>query len=417
MQLLAQSVIRINHSEDYETLIRRAGDTQIILIGDSTHGTHEFYQQRINISKRLIKEQNYKLIALEAGWPDIYLLNQYIQGLSPLSVGEIYNRFTDQPDWLWKNQEMLDFVHWLRAYNAQLPAEARVSLYGIDLYSFDYSRHWVIQYLLQFSPAAAQQAMQRYQCVKAHDSDLHRYGQAVSSNLSHSCEREFVAQFNDFMLCRFPCPEQYPVINRDDYFTATQNARILKNIEKNVRVHHFTHNPVESWNIRDEHMLETLLALLDYKHQPKAIVWAHNSHLGDASATGMAEKNQLNLGQLLRQHFNQQLLNIGMLTYSGQVIATDRNEKRTKIMALSAAHPETNEAIFHALQIPRFLLFLKQSSRLYAWMNKKRPQRHVGVNYNSQEEVKSHYSYTHLADQFDAILYIDSTTALTLLNY
>ena len=321
MAFLKNSVVPLHSLNDNNAIMQLLGQVPLVLIGDSTHGTHEFYQQRITISKQLIQEKNFKLILLEADWPNVYTLNQYVQSSIHLTAEQALDVFNPQSAWLWSNLEMLNFIQWLKSYNEQLPdGEQKVSLLGMDIYSFKQSRNRVIDYLLSFSPQAAQQAQQRYQCFNRFNNDLHRYGRAVSRDQSLSCQQAVVEQYQDFADCRFPCPEQYPFIDREAFFNAKQNARIVKNIEQSLRIQYMSGDSSSaSWNQRDRHMMESFLALSEHLHHPKTIIWAHNSHLGNARATDMAESAQINLGQLLRQRFSQQLIAIGMLTYSGSL--------------------------------------------------------------------------------------------------
>jgi len=220
LQVLQHSLIRLNNLKDNDDLIKLIAQKPLVLIGDSTHGTHEFYQQRINITRQLIQKKNFKLIFLEADWPNAYRINQYIQGSNSYTALQVLNVDTPHAVWLWNNLEMLNFIQWLRAYNKQLsPAEQKVSVYGMDIYSFDQSKQEVINYLQTFSAEAAQQAVHRYQCFSHYGNDvnidLHRYGQAVSQDSSVSCEAPVVTQYEDFSKCRFPCPEQYQLIDAD----------------------------------------------------------------------------------------------------------------------------------------------------------------------------------------------------------
>ncbi|MCU7834800.1 MAG: erythromycin esterase family protein [gamma proteobacterium symbiont of Taylorina sp.] len=413
MDLLRQSVIPLNSLDDSEDIILHIGQKPLVLIGDSTHGTHEFYQQRINISKRLIQEKNFKLVVLEGDWPNVYTLNQYIQSQTSLSARQVLHSSNPDAVWLWNNVEMLNFIVWLKKYNENLPAgEQKVSVHGMDIYSFNQSREQLIDYLQLFSSQAAQQAYQRYQCFALFNNNLHRYGKAVRRDQSLSCEKAVIEQYLDFSDCRYPCPEQYKSIDDDGFFYAQQNARVMKNTEKSFRLQYWFDDDTVSWNQRDRHMMESLLASADHLNKPKTIIWAHNSHTGDARATEMADRAQLNIGQLLRQTFGEQMFSIGMLTYSGKVMAADDWNLPAKIKRLLAAHPYSNEALFHQLAIPHFVLYLHQSADLSQYLNQSRLQRHVGVVYRPDDEMDSHYSYTHLADQFDAIIFIDSSSGL-----
>jgi len=346
--LLKHSVIPLNSLEDNYAIIKLIDNKPLVLIGDSTHGTHEFYQQRINISKQLIQEKNFKSILLEGDWPNVYTLNQYVQSLIPITAKQALHAHKSQGAWLWNNKETLNFLQWLKKYNQQLPeGEQKVSIYGLDIYSFLQSKQLVIDYLQDYSPEAAQQARYRYQCFNRFNNDLHRYAKAVKANHSLSCETPVVKQYMDFSACRISCPGEHAFIDREAFFNAQQNARIVKNSEKNIRIQYLTGNDLMSWNERDQHMMEMFMAISEHLHYPKTIIWAHNSHVGDARATEMRQQNQLNLGQLLRENFTTTVFSIGMLTYTGTVMAADEWNEPARVKKLSAAHYDSNEALFH----------------------------------------------------------------------
>jgi len=417
--LVKHFVIPLNNPDDNQSIVQLIHNKPLVLIGDSTHGTHEFYQQRINITKQLIIKKNFKLILIEGDWPNVYTLNQYVQSLISITAEQALQA-NPQGAWLWNNQETLKFLQWLKKYNQQLPeGEQKVSIYGLDIYSFKQSKQQVIDYLADYSPHAAQQAQHRYQCFGAFNDDLHRYAKAVKNNYSLSCEKPVVDQYLDFTGCRIPCPDDYDFIDRDAFFYAQQNARVVKNSEKSLRIQYITGNDLQSWNERDKHMMETFMAASEHLNHPKTIIWAHNSHLGDARATEMAQRNQLNIGQLLRESFGQSVFSIGMMTYSGTVMAADEWDKPARIKVLNNAHYHSNEALFHYLNIPYFMLSFQQSEesqqsqKLSELLSKKRLQRHVGVVYKPEDEMASHYTYTHLAQEFDAIIFNDSTSAVT----
>ncbi len=414
VSLLKNTIIPLHGLNDLTPVVQLIADKPYVLLGDSTHGTYEFYQQRINLTKKLIQEKNFKVIAIEADVVNTQRLNQYIHSLIPLSAVEVLN--VPNPEggaWFWNNEPMLAFIRWLKHYNKQLPAhEQQVSLFGLDIYSFESSKRQVIDYLQLFSVPAAQQAAYRYQCFSPFSNNLHRYGRAVSSDPAYSCEAAVMAQYLDFASCRFPCPQQYAAIDAQDFFFAEQNARVVKNIEKSFRLQYLSGYDLESWNQRDRHMMESLQVVMAHLQQSKAIVWAHNSHIGDARATEMHDKFQLNLGQLLRQQYPQQVFALGMLTYTGSVTAADDWDSPARVKKLLNAHPDSNEALLHFLDVPHFVLSLRQSKELIAFLNQTRLQRHVGVIYRPFDEMASHYTYTHLADQFDALIFIDHSTAV-----
>ncbi len=371
LNVLHQSVTQIINPGDYDELIQRAGEATLVLIGDSTHGSHEFYQQRIEISKRLIQGKNFKMIALEGDWINVAVLDQYIHSTSssPYIVRQILNVVNPHATWLWNNQEMFHFIEWLKSYNTNLPPdEQKVSLYGIDIYSFEPSKKAVIDYLLQHSRDAAQQALSRYQCFDKfrvnRRVNLYQYGKIVSQNPGLSCEQVVTEQYLDFSKCRYPCPEKQAVLEASHFFNAEQNARIIKNSETSYRSRYVNNDSNTLWNLRDKHMSKTIQAVQKQFEQPKTVVWAHSSHLGDARATQLKEKGVINLGQLLRQHFNEQVYSIGMLTFAGQVLAGDNWQDPAYVKKLLPAHPQSNEALFHKLGIPAFTLNLQEPTEI-----------------------------------------------------
>ncbi|MCW8929469.1 MAG: erythromycin esterase family protein [Gammaproteobacteria bacterium] len=411
ISILKKSVVPLSSLDDSTRMLELIGSLPYVLIGDSTHGTYEFYQQRINISKKLIQEKNFKLIVLEGDLPNVHRINQYVHSLIPITARQALEVRNPQGAWLWGNVAMLNFIKWLKKYNDQMPeGEQKVSLHGIDIYSFERSKQAVIDYLQMFSPLAAQQAYQRYACFSRFNNNLHHYGKAVAKNPALSCELAAVEQFRDFSDCRLPCPDEYEFIDKEAFFYAQENARIIRNTEKSFRIQYKTGDDSASWNQRDLHMMESFLAVYKHLKQPKTIVWAHNSHLGDARVTEMIKSHQLNIGQLMRQTFGEKMFSIGMLTYNGGVAAADDWNSPTKIKKLRNAHPDSNEALFHSLGISHFLIDLHESEEIYQLLNQTRLQRHVGVVYRPDDEMDSHYTYTHLSDQFNAIIFINTTT-------
>jgi len=414
---LKTSVTTLAGLSDNREIIEHIAQKKYVLIGDSTHGTHEFYQQRINITKSLIKEKNFKLIALEGDLPNVHRVNQYVQSLSSKTAMQVLNVSNPQGAWLWGNVSMLNFIQWLKEHNEQLPlGEQKVRLHGLDIYSFERSRNEVVDYLQLFSPEAAQQAIKRYSCFSRFGNNLHRYGKEILKSGLNNCAAAVNEQFELFVSCHYPCPENYPAIDREAYFYAQENAHIVKNTEKSFRIQYQTGSDITGWNQRDLHMMESFLSVSDYMEEPKSIFWLHNSHLGDARATEMVKSSQLNIGQLLNQSFSEDIYSIGMLTYQGLVSASDDWDSPAEIKKLLRAHPDSNEALFHSLGIPHFFLDLHQSESLKNFLNRTRLQRHVGVVYRPDDEMDSHYSETHLSDQFNAIIFIDTTTPVIDLN-
>ena len=413
---LRQVITSIDESVDYRPLIEKASEAHFVLIGDSTHGSHEFYMERIEISKQLIQQKAFRLIAIEGSWPQVNVLNEYIQSRMSESAIQVIEVFNQYPDWVWKNREILEFIRWLREHNNRIEnSNLKVSLYGLDIYAFQRSREMVVEFLKKVSTDEAALAEQRYQCFSKFDGDMDQYGRTVSEDVSLSCESIVAQVYRDFIDCRIPCPDPNNRGSQEAHFQAQQNALNVKNTEQYFRVLYQKDDDMMSWNERDQHMLASLNAQQRYLKNPKTIVWAHSSHLGNALATDMAKEGRLNLGQLIRQQDPNQVFSIGMLTYAGRVLASESWGASVNVMDLLPAHSESNAALFHQLGVPKFFLFSEQSVDLSQWLNSSRLQRHVGVIYLPEDEMEVHYSYAQLGDQFDALVFIDTTTALGLL--
>lgn len=310
---------------DYDPLLDRIGEARLVLLGEASHGTHEFYRERAEITKRLIAERGFSAVAVEADWPDAYRVNRYGLGIdvgeSPADALAGFMRF---PSWMWRNVDVLNFVRWLRAYNHTLSGDAGgVGFYGLDLYSLQTSIAAVLAYLDRVDPETAKRARYRYACFDHLGEDPQAYGYAASFDLSASCEDEVIAQLLDLRCRAAEYAGRDGRMAADEYFYAEQNAQLVKNAEKYYRSMFQGH--ISSWNLRDRHMAETLEALVAHleaqTRRPKIIVWAHNSHLGDARATEMGDAGELNLGQLVRQRYGHEALLLGFMTYYGAVCA------------------------------------------------------------------------------------------------
>ncbi len=414
---LADSVIPIQKHADLLPLIEEAAKAEIVLIGDSTHGTHEFYQQRINLSKQLIQQKNFKLVTLEADWPSIYIFNLYVHSQISLDEFKLINPINKFPIWMWKNKETFEFLHWLREYNNRLAiGEQKVSLFGLDIYSYHASMAWVIDYFAMFHPLMANQVINNFSCLMRFKLPG-QYGRNLDKGKTSSCEISTKKVYALFESCKIQCDNFTILSHQNAFFQAKQQAYIAQTNELYYRSMYTSDNPSESWNIRDKYMYNTFLNIRKQFNNPKTLVWAHNSHLGDARATSMVEFDELNIGQLLREKFKKKLFSIGMLTYKGKVIAADEWGEPFHSKTLQSADSRSNEALFHQLKIFSFILFPKQlNKKLYTWLNQKRFQRHVGVVYIEDNEFDSHYTGTMLMEQFDALYFIDTTSALQWLK-
>jgi erythromycin esterase-like protein len=416
---------------DYTPLLDQIGDARFVLIGEASHGTHEFYRQRALITRRLIVERGFTAVAVEADWPDAYRVNSFVRGTGDGATAiDSLAGFRRFPTWMWRNADVLDFLGWLRAHNDALPDDTpRVGFYGLDLYSLYSSIEAVLGYLDTVNPQAAQEARQRYGCFEQFGTDPQAYGYAASFGAAESCADEVVSQLLDFQRRTAELMRRDGHLAEDEFFFAEQNARLVKNAEAYYRSMFRGRN---SWNLRDTHMAETLNALTAHlsRRGPRAkiVVWAHNSHLGDARATEMGEGGELNLGQLVRERYGQDAFNIGFSTYTGTVTAASDWDVPAERKRVRPALPDSYEALFHAAATGAsraigmgaagakapgsFLLLLRDGEDIAAQLRTPRLQRAIGVIYRPETERWSHYFHARLADQFDAMIHIDETRAV-----
>jgi erythromycin esterase-like protein len=400
---------------DYDPLVEFAGEASRVLLGEASHGTHDFYRQRAEITKRLIKEKGFTAVAVEADWPDAYRVNRYVRGESPdADAAEALSGFRRFPTWMWRNADVLDFVGWLRAHNETLPPTSRVGFYGLDLYSLHASIDAVLRYLEKVDPDAAGRARYRYGCFEQFGEDTQAYGYAASFGLAPKCEEDVVRQLVEMRRRAADYANRDGRIARDEYFFAEQNARLVQNAERYYRTM-FT-GRVSSWNLRDTHMAETLEALAGFLRgegqAPKIAVWAHNSHVGDARATELGQSGELNIGQLVRERSGSDSFLIGFTTYTGTVTASSDWDAPAELKRVRPALSGSYEALFHDVGIPRFLLMLGDESRAAAELSEPRLERAIGVIYRPESERLSHYFHARLMRQFDAVLHFDETRAV-----
>jgi erythromycin esterase-like protein len=400
--------------EDVFLILKDIGDAKIVLLGEATHGTHEFYEWRALITRRLIEQHGFSAVAIEGDWPDAYQVNRFVQGDD--TAGDAVHAlsgFERFPVWMWRNTAVAEFVRWLRMHNLTIgERRQRVGVYGLDLYSLHASMRAVVQYLEQRDPVAAREAKASYACFEDFGEDTDRYAWAAGRLGEESCAeavaRELIAlQQKRSELLRVDD-------DLDAFFSAEQNARLAHNAERYYRL--MTQGRVASWNLRDEHMAETLEALLVHLHrrtQPaKVVVWAHNSHLGDARATEMGRAGELNLGQLVREKHGNAAHLIGLTTYSGTVMAANDWGEPGRIRRVRPALGRSVELLFHLAGIPRFYLPLHAGTDVHRALSETYLERAIGVIYRPESERMSHYFDTRVAEQFDAILHFDETRAV-----
>lgn len=403
-------------AQDYDPLMDLIGDARFVLIGEASHGTHEFYQQRAEITKRLIQEKGFTAVAVEADWPDAYRVNRYVRGIGDdTTSADALAGFDRFPAWMWRNTEVVNFIDWLREYNNALPQNAtKAGFYGLDLYSLHTSVEAVLSYLDKIDPEAAKRARYRYSCFEHFGEDTQSYGYAASFGLTESCQKKVI---NELLELQHRAGE-YALADgqeaEDEYFYAEQNARLIKNAEEYYRS--MFRGRVSSWNLRDRHMAETLdhlVAHLDkQRSRTKVVLWAHNSHLGDARATDMGNAGELNVGQLVRERYGRDAVLVGLTTYSGTVTAASNWGAPPERKRVRPGMSGSYEALFHETGLPRFLLTLRSDDKATSALRKRRLERAIGVIYLPETERVSHYFHALLPDQFDAVLHFDETRAL-----
>jgi erythromycin esterase-like protein len=354
-------------------------------------------------------------VAVEADWPDAYRINRYVRGDSrDEDAVDALTDFGRFPTWMWRNADVLDFVGWLRTYNDAKPASRRAGFYGLDLYSLRASAQAVLAYLNKVDPGAASRARARYACFDRFGDEMQQYGYAASFGLDRSCEREVVAQLTDLHRKRAEYVSRDGRVAPDDFFFAEQNARLVRNAEAYYRT--MFRGQVESWNLRDRHMADTvgeLLAFLDQRHAgTRIVIWAHNSHLGDARATQMGDVGELNVGQLMRQKFAAGASLVGFTTSSGTVTAASEWDGPAHRKHVRPALAGSYERLFHDVGVPRFLLNLRGDSDLAGALEGPMLERAIGVLYMPETERQSHYFSARLPEQFDYLLHFDETRAV-----
>jgi len=402
--------------EDYDPLLEFIGDARFVLLGEASHGTHEFYRERARITKRLIAEKGFTAIAVEADWPDAYRVNRYVRGRgSDPDVERAVAGFKRFPAWMWRNADVLDFIGWLREYNESLaPGAKQAGFYGLDLYSLHTSIEAVLNYLDKVDPEGARRARYRYGCFEHFGEDPQAYGYAAGFGLSETCESEVVEQLIELQRRAADYARRDGRITADDFFYAEQNARLIRNAEQYYRTMFRGH--ISSWNLRDSHMAETLGALVEHFElqgtRPKVVVWAHNSHLGDARATDQGRSGEWNLGQLVRQRHGGDSVLIGFTTYSGTVTAASQWGAAAERKRVRPALAGSFESLFHDVQVPAFLLALPRNSHVAGGLRTPMLERAIGVIYRPDTERASHYFRASLSDQFDAVIHLDHTRAV-----
>ncbi|WP_438018153.1 erythromycin esterase family protein [Sorangium sp. So ce315] len=412
-------------ARDHDALLDAVGDRRFVLLGEATHGTHEFYEARAQITRRLVAEKGFTAVIVEADWPDAYRVNRHVRGADDDgSAEEALGGFKRFPQWMWRNQDVLGLVRWLREHNTGLPrGRAKAGFYGMDLYSLHASMEAVLAYLDRVDPEAARRARRRYGCFDRFSDDPQVYGVAAGFELSGSCEREVVEQLMELTKKQAEYAKLDGRVAEDEYFQVEQNARLVQRAEEYYRT--MFRGAVSSWNLRDRYMVDTVEALvahLDRFHAPtKAVLWAHNSHLGDARATQMGEGGEWNVGQLMRERFGDDALLVGFTTHTGTVMAASAWGAPAEIKRVRPSLPNSYERLFHDTDLPRFWLDLRPEAGarrdLAEALRERSLERAIGVLYLPETERASHYFHARLSEQFDAVIHIDETSAVRPLEW
>lgn len=398
-------------AEKFGSFFDRFGQARVVLLGEATHGTSEFYRARAAITRRLIEHHGFNIVAVEADWPDAAQIDDYVRHQAPRPrLGDSFVRF---PTWMWRNVEVLEFADWMRGHNASLAEDSRVSFHGMDIYSLSELIHAVLAYLDKIDPEAAAEARRRYGCLTPWQDEPAHYGRAVVHGGRPSCEDRAVAQLHELLTHRL----EYLRGDGEAWFDAVQNARIVRAAERYYRAMY--HSSTESWNLRDRHMFETLQALLAHRgHGAKAVVWAHNSHVGNAAATAMGWQGEFNIGELCRMAHGDDVVSIGFSTDNGSVAAASDWGADMQIKTVRPARADSYEHAFRSTGLARTLTDWRTRNRdLAALLREPLLERAIGVVYRPETERLSHYFEAVLAEQFDAFVWFEQTTAVTPLGH
>ena len=387
----------------------RFATSRVVLLGECSHGTSEFYRARAAITRRLIEQHGFSIVAVEADWPDAAAVDRYVRHLPAKSDEPPFQRF---PTWMWRNTEVEQFLAWLRAHNESMSEKRRAGFHGLDLYNMSGSIAAVLQYLESVDPEAAVAARERYGCLTPWQRDPATYGRAVLTSGYRKCEHDVIEQCRALLEKRL----EYARNDGESFLDAAQNARLIASAERYYRIMYY--GGAESWNLRDTHMFETLGHLLEARGpDSKSVVWAHNSHIGDARYTEMgAVRDELNVGQLCRQRFGRDAALIGFGTHAGTVAAADDWGDDMRVMRVRASNADSYERLCHDSGIPRFLLDLREDRAVRNALQSPKLERFIGVIYRPDTEIASHYAEACLPQQFDAFVWFDETHAVTPLG-
>ncbi|MCW8193559.1 protein-L-isoaspartate(D-aspartate) O-methyltransferase [Proteobacteria bacterium 005FR1] len=413
-ELVAEHAEPIDNMEtvDLDPLLKRIGDARVVCIGEASHGTAEFYRFRARITKELIEKKGFSFVAVEADWPDASRIDNYVRHAEVPAAS--WTAFTRFPTWMWRNAEVREFVDWLHDYNRNFESEeSKIGFHGLDLYSLYTSIGAVLGYLDNVDPATAKIARDRYGCLTPWQADPVRYGRAAASGRYGECEKQVVTMLAELLQKRL----EYSVQDGERFLDAVQNARLVANAERYYRSMYEGYS--DSWNLRDQHMFDTLQSLFNHRGEgSKAVIWAHNSHLGDASKTDMSVRGQLNVGQLCRETYGEDAYLIGFGTHQGKVAAATEWGGPLEFKTVRPSLSDSWERVAHDSQVPAFMLGMREpgSRDLKEQLQHQRLERAIGVIYRPESERISHYFSARLGQQFDEYIWFDVTHAVTPLD-
>lgn len=407
LALAAEDLPPPEHAESFGAAFARFGDADLVLLGEATHGTSEFYRARAAITRHLIRNHGFNIVAVEADWPDAQRVDRYVRHRDPEpSRGAAFSRF---PSWMWRNVEILEFADWLRAENGNRPEAGRIEFRGLDIYSLSGSIAAVLDYLDHVDADAARMARRRYGCLTPWQDEPAQYGRFALQG-GETCEQEVTQQLIALLKKRLT----YAAMDGEHFFSAAQNARIVRTAEQYYRVMY--HGSRDSWNLRDRHMFETLQSLLAHRPAGKAIVWAHNSHIGNAAATSMGWEGEFNIGELCRAAFGHGMVAIGFGTDRGTVAAASDWDSPMDVKSVLPAREDSFEYLFRRAGHARALFDWRNRPDLQALLAEPRLERAIGVVYRPDTELLSHYFRAVLSDQFDAMIWFEASRAVTPLG-
>jgi erythromycin esterase-like protein len=399
---------------DYPDLMAAARDAHRILLGESTHGTHEYYRERARLSERLVREHGIVAIAIEGDWSPTYRVNLYVRGLgTDRTAAEALSGYERFPEWMWPNTDFRDFVERLRAWNMARPAQSRVGVYGMDVYDMFEAADAVIAWLREVDPAAAREAERHYRCLRPYGRDTARYGAATLGGRA-SCADE--AQAASALVRRVPRPADPVAAER--HFAARRAAASVVNAEAYFRT---AYGGSLAWNVRDRAMAENVEEIAAHLtaqggRPAKVVMWSHNTHSGDARATFAANRGELNLGQLMRQRHGDDAFLVGLFSHSGRVFAAPGWDERGRVYDMRPALPGSWSALFREAGLPAFSLLMRGNPALRSALAQSRLERAIGVVYSPETERQSHYFEAELPQQFDAAIFFETTTPVTPLR-